>query len=327
MSPWMLHRLHGSDAPAPPYLAARDTTTSADVVNDGDLQLALYVCYELHYLGWPGAADLEWDTTLLSARAGLERRFEAGLRADIPFVPEAATGDPADLVTAIGDAIGGRSVADHVRDRATLDHVRELIVHRSPYQLKEADPHTWAIPRLRGAAKRHLVEIQMGEYGAEDETHVAHAELYASTMALLGLDPTPHAYLDVIPGSSLAISNLVSMLGLHRRHRAALLGHLAYFEMTSVSAMRRYVAGLERLGVPPEARRFHEVHVLADGEHERISADMLRAVVADEPALAGDVAFGIGAAALVERCVADRLLSRWDEGRSSLDGPLQPVTP
>jgi hypothetical protein len=325
MSSWVLDRLLGSDADAPSYLAAAPAA-SADVLADDDLQLALHLCYELHYLGWPdAAADLEWDTTLLGVRAWLERRFEAGLWADIPLVPDAC--DPADLVTAIGDAIGGRSVADHVRDRATIDHVRELIVHRSPYQLKEADPHTWAIPRLRGAAKRHLVEIQMGEYGADDETHVPHAELYATTMALLGLDPTPHAYLDVIPGSSLAISNLVSMLGLHRRHRAALLGHLAYFEMTSVSAMRRYVAGLERLEVPPEARRFHEVHVLADGEHERISADMLRAVVADEPALARDVAFGIGAAALVERCVADRLLSRWDEGRSSLDGPLQPVTP
>ncbi|MEJ7562241.1 MAG: iron-containing redox enzyme family protein [Ilumatobacteraceae bacterium] len=324
MSSWVLDRLLGSDADAPSYLAAAPAA-SADVLADDDLQLALHLCYELHYLAGRTPPPIWSGTRRCSASApGWSVASRRVCERTSPRARGRETRRPRDRDRRRNRRPLG---ADRVRDRATLDHVRELIVHRSPYQLKEADPHTWAIPRLRGAAKRHLVEIQMGEYGAEDETHVAHAELYASTMALLGLDPTPHAYLDVSPGSSLAISNLVSMLGLHRRHCAALLGHLAYFEMTSVSAMRRYVAGLERLGVPPAARRFHEVHVLADGEHERISADMLRAVVADEPALARDVAFGIGAAALVERCVADRLLSRWDEGRSSLDGPLQPVTP
>ena len=41
----------------------------------------------------------------------------------------------------------------------------EFLVHRSLYTLKEADPHTWAIPRLHGAAKAALVEIQADEYG------------------------------------------------------------------------------------------------------------------------------------------------------------------
>ena len=30
---------------------------------------------------------------------------------------------------------------------------REIAVHRSGYQLKEADPHTWAIPRLNGSGQ------------------------------------------------------------------------------------------------------------------------------------------------------------------------------
>src|SRR3712207_8445227 len=36
---------------------------------------------------------------------------------------------------------------------------------RSIYTLKEADPHSWAIPRLTGRAKAALVEIQSDEYG------------------------------------------------------------------------------------------------------------------------------------------------------------------
>ena len=49
--------------------------------------------------------------------------------------------------------------------------MREFAVHRSAYQLKEADPHTWVIPRLRGRGEGRLVEIQPDEYGgveAED---------------------------------------------------------------------------------------------------------------------------------------------------------------
>ena len=34
----------------------------------------------------------------------------------------------------------------HVAKKATLGQLREFLVHKSIYQLKEADPHTWAIP-------------------------------------------------------------------------------------------------------------------------------------------------------------------------------------
>ncbi|MGG7614149.1 iron-containing redox enzyme family protein, partial [Streptomyces sp. ZG43] len=50
-----------------------------------DLQLALYVLYELHYQGFAGApADdsREWDPELLALRATLEQPFLAALRAD-----------------------------------------------------------------------------------------------------------------------------------------------------------------------------------------------------------------------------------------------------
>ena len=39
------------------------------------------------------------------------------------------------------------------------------MLHRSAYHLKEADPFTWAIPRLDGSPKAALVEIQADEYG------------------------------------------------------------------------------------------------------------------------------------------------------------------
>src|SRR5205807_8709536 len=135
------------------------------------------------------------------------------------------------------------------------------------YQLKEADPHTWAIPRLMGGPKSAMVEIQADEYGG-GQPGQSHAELFADTMAGLGLDATYGSYLDLLPGTTLATVNLISLFGLHRRWRGALVGHLAVFEMTSVVPMSRYSAALRRLGVDHSARLFYDVHVEADAVHE-----------------------------------------------------------
>ena len=65
------------------------------------------------------------------------------------------------------------------------------MVHRSAYQLKEADPHSWAIPRLTAAPKAALIEIQADEYGGGRPDQV-HAALFARAMEArrAGLRPT-----------------------------------------------------------------------------------------------------------------------------------------
>ena len=73
------------------------------------------------------------------------------------------------------------------------------MVHRSAYQLKEADPHSWALPRLWGRPKAAMVEVQADEYGNGREQDI-HAELFARAMEAVGLDGTYGAYLDQIPG-------------------------------------------------------------------------------------------------------------------------------
>ena len=67
--------------------------------------------------------------------------------------------------------------------------------------------------------------------------------------------PAYGTYLDRLPGITLSTCNLVSLFGLHRRWRGALVGHLALFEMCSVGPMGRYQAALERFGLgrPPPA--------------------------------------------------------------------------
>src|SRR5690606_26210325 len=97
--------------------------------------------------------------------------------------------------------------------------------------------------------------------------------------------------------------NLVSLFGLHRRLRGALVGHLALFEMCSVTPMSRYLAAARRIGEGrlPAVERFYAVHVEADVHHAELALQGMAAAVVDaEPELAGDVVFGAAALGRVE---------------------------
>ncbi|MER5701922.1 iron-containing redox enzyme family protein [Micromonospora sp. NPDC002296] len=290
---------------------------------DEDLQLTLFLCYELHYRGWSGVAEhWEWQPGLLALRARAERVFEAALRR-LAGPPRAVP--PADVPRALAELVAaddGPALAVTVQNRATLEQFREFVVHRSVYHLREADPHSWGLPRLGGPAKAALVEIQMDEYG-NGRLDRMHAELFRRTMDRLGLDTGYAAYLDRVPAVTLAANNLMSLFGLHRRLRGALLGHLAAFEMTSSLPNRRYGNGLRRLGLDEAATRFYDEHVEADAVHEQVAAhDLCGGLARAEPALVPDLIFGAAAALAVDGLFAGHVLDSWARGESS----LRPVT-
>jgi len=289
-------------------------------VDHEDLHLALYCCYELHYRGFDGVDDgWEWDPSLLALRAELERRFEAELLDLLgapgePPAPEEIDAVLRDLMVS-DDA---PSVSTYIERDATAAQIEEFMIHRSAYQLKEADPHSWALPRLWGAPKAAMVEIQADEYGGGRADQI-HAELFARAMDAAGLDSRYGAYLDQIPAVALATVNLMSMLGLHRRWRGAIVGHLALFEMTSSIPNRRYGAGLRRLGYGEDATAFFDVHVVADAVHESIAAvDLAGGLARQDPNLGADVIWGARALLALDGVWARHVVSAWKAGHSSL---------
>ena len=296
----------------------------ADPLAGDDFHLALYACYELHYRGFDGVDPrLEWDPELLAFRARLETAFEDALRAETEAPTSLAPPSLGAWLWGYIASASGPSLSGFMATDGTVEHLREFAVHRSAYQLKEADPHTFAIPRLTGTAKAAMVEIQADEYGG-GRPGQSHAELFATTMRALGLDATYGAYLDALPGVTLATCNLVSMFGLHRRLRGALVGHLAVFEMTSVTPMGRYAAALRRLGFDAAAAAFYDVHVVADAHHQELAAGpLVGGLAAAEPELVGDVQFGARALMAVEGRFASHLLRTWRDRQSSLLGPAQ----
>jgi hypothetical protein len=293
-----------------------------DPLVDDDLQLALYLCYELHYRGLPGVDERwEWEPSLLALRREWEASFEDALLAAVG-APQAPDGDMDLALRVVIAADDGPSLSRHLERHGTRDEVLEFVVHRSAYQLKEADPHSWAIPRLWGGPKAALLEVQGDEYGGGRAERI-HAELFAVAMQALGLDRSYGAYLDSLPGVTLATVNLMSLLGLHRRRRGAIVGHLAAFEMTSSVPNRRYANALRRLGFGDAATDFFDEHVEADAVHENIAAvDLAGGLARQEPNLAGDILWGARALIDVEARWAGHLLDSWERGGSSLLRPL-----
>jgi hypothetical protein len=318
LSAWLLETLSGQPGScgAPP--AADD-----DPVAGEDSALGLYLLYELHYRGLAGVDDgWEWQPDLLAVRQRLENAFLERLRDEVPMPQQ-----PIDIAEALRRRTApsdGRSLASFCEHKASWEQVREVLVHRTAWQLKEADPHSWALPRLGGRPKAALAEIQSGEYGEGVERDV-HQNLYALTLSLLELDSSYGSYLDRLPGVTLATVNLVSLFGLHRSLLPAMVGHLAAFEMSSVEPMAAYSAALRRLGASPDACHFFDVHVVADAHHQQVAADELAAGLVEQRAAAGAlILWGADALAWTEAELSDHILGHWDAGRTSLLRCLEP---
>ncbi|WP_373696031.1 iron-containing redox enzyme family protein [Actinomycetospora aurantiaca] len=280
-----------------------------------DLQLALYVLYELHYHGFAGVdPELEWEPDLLRLRRSLETTFLTALQAEVP----AGDDVDAEVEALLVEQVGGDGPSYRLARDGELWQLREYVIHRSIYHLKEADPQAWVIPRIDGQAKASLVTVEHDEFGAGRGERV-HAQVFADMMAALDLDPRYHGYLEAAPAEALAPVNLMSLCGLHRQWRGASVGQFALIEVTSSPGSARLVKGMQRLGLGEDAQAFYAEHVEADAVHEQlVRRGLLADLVAREPELAADVVFGIRALTLLEDRLGDHLVRSWDADSSSL---------
>ena len=287
-----------------------------------DLQLTLYVCYELHYRGFAGVDPRwEWNAGLLHLRGQLENAFLAAVRQQVGEIgPDETAADEMDRLSV--EPIEGTGPSYYLRDQGDWEQMREYFALRSLYHLKEGDPHAWAIPRLTGQAKASFVAVEFDEYGGGRGSKV-HQQLFADLLDAAGLDSSYLGYLNDVPADALAVVNLMSLFGLHRELRGAAIGHFASTEITSSPGSGRLVEALERMGAPEPCIGFYREHVEADAVHEQVvRTDVVGDMVAREPHLERDVVFGIRARDLIEDRLATHLMECWTTGRTSLRRPL-----
>lgn len=307
----------------PHTVSDRAHTLTTAVHLDEDFQITLFVCYALHYRGFDGVDDdWEWHPSLLATRAVLEHSLERCLRT-LVTIPEVAPANLPRYLIDFGTPKSGPSLSTHMKSDATIDHFREFAIHRSLYQLMEADPHTFAIPRITGRAKCALVEIQADEYGGGMPGRT-HAELFKMMMAELDLDSSYGAYVECIPAVSISVVNTLSFFALHRRLRGALLGQLAISEIGSSVSNRRFSQGLARLGASNKARLFYDEHVEADAVHEQVAAhDMCGSFVTEIPSERNNVLLGAIATSMLKGLSNKVMTSQWERSESSLRVPAE----
>jgi hypothetical protein len=284
------------------------------VLADRDVQRGLWMVYELSYRGFddvdPGA---EWDPDVVRIRRVLERQFEQELRqatrvrlAETPDIE-----DVGDQILALVRQDDGPKLSSYLRRDATLEELRDYLRERSVQQLRESDPQSFLLPRLEGAAKVALAELQYDEYGAGRPERL-HQTLYAEALAGAGLDDRYGAHVGEISGTSLASVNAMSLFALNRRLLAAGLGHFAAFEASSALPSRRVASGIERLGLPAAVATYFHEHVEADAVHEQVAArDVCGAYVAAHPDQRETVLFGATCHLHLEALSGAELLARW----------------
>lgn len=114
----------------------------------------------------------------------------------------------------------------------------------------------------------------------------------------------------------------MSLFGLHRALRGALVGHFACVEVTSSPGSRRLAKAMRRCGAGPSAEHFYAEHVEADAVHEQVVRhEVIGGLLSDEPDLEADIAFGCAATVRLEDRLATRLRKAWEQGRRAGSRP------
>ena len=90
-----------------------------------------------------------------------------------------------------------------------------------------------------------------------------------------------------------ALANLLVALAANRRYAYHAVGALGVIEMTAPTRVAHVDAGLARLGVAPNARRYFSLHAVVDLRHSAAwNAEVIRPLVAAEPRAARAIAEG-----------------------------------
>ena len=293
-----------------------------DAAADEDLQLALFCAYELHYRGLEGVAeDWEWQPDLVRVRHEWEQVLLAGLESEVGAPHSLQQRSPEATVARLVETARREresSLAEYVMREADADQLRELLIHRSIAELRSGDLYAWALPRLSGSAKAALVGLEAGTYGM-GRLPLMRAELFRALMTSWGLDPGYGHYVDRVPGVTLLATNVLTLFGLNRRWRGALLGHLAATEASGWLRSARLAHGHRRLGGSEAGELYFDEQLRGETNRERLATtELVGAFVAQQPHLSGDVVFGASCAVLLEDLLAAHLLPRWYRGASSL---------
>ncbi|WP_297507801.1 iron-containing redox enzyme family protein [uncultured Caulobacter sp.] len=214
------------------------------------------------------------------------RRHVAPMVEDVPSDPEGFIG----WFEALKDHGPGQwdALFDWLEADASLDDLKWFLTQEAAGEAGFDDLVALTQVKIPDRAKLELARNYWDEMG-RGSMRGMHGPMLSRTTAILGLAPT----IDDTLWQSLCLANTMTAFATTRRYVWQSIGALGAVELTAPTRVSRVDAGLKRLGVSPEARKYFALHAQIDIEHSKAwNAEALVPLVSEDPARARFIAEG-----------------------------------
>lgn len=223
----------------------------------------------------------------------LEGEFVEAFRAHIAPLVEAIPSDPDGFVAwfeALKEHGPGQwdPLFDWLEGQASLEDLKWFLTQEAAGEAGFDDLVAMTQVKISDRAKLELARNYWDEMG-RGSARGMHGPMLTRTTAMLGLTPT----IDATLWQSLCLANTMTAFATTRRYVWHSIGALGVVELTAPTRVACVDAGLKRVGVPPEARKYFALHAQLDVEHSKAwNAEALVPLVAEDPSRARYIAEG-----------------------------------
>jgi len=225
--------------------------------------------------------------------ARLEGEFVEAFRTHIARAVDEVPTDPAGFIAWFEDLkASGPGQWDPLfawlETEASLEDMRWFLTQEAAGEAGFDDLVAMTQVKLPARAKMELARNYWDEMGRGHPAGM-HGPMLDATVKGLGLKPT----IDSTLWQSLALANTMTAFAATRRYAYHSVGALGVVELTAPTRVGAVAAGLKRLGVSPEMRKYFVLHAQLDIEHSKAwNAEALVPLVTESPACARHIAEG-----------------------------------
>jgi hypothetical protein len=243
-------------------------------------------------VGAPAAdwrAELEDEARMARLEVGFIEAFRTEIAPQLAAVPT----EPQAFVawfSGLRDAGPGQwdPLFAWLETEADLDEMRWFLTQEAAGEAGFDDLVAMTQVKLPTRPKLELARNYWDEMGRGAEGGM-HGPMLERTVKGLGLRPTIETSL----WPALALANTMTALAMRRRYAFQSVGALGVVELTAPTRVVAIAAGLERLGVPADQRKYFKLHANLDIEHSRAwNAEAILPLVEAQPESARHIAEG-----------------------------------
>jgi hypothetical protein len=177
---------------------------------------------------------------------------------------------------------------DWLEGEASLEDLKWFLTQEAAGEAGFDDLVAMTQVKVPDRAKLELARNYWDEMG-RGSARGMHGPMLSRTTATLGLAPT----IDSTLWQSLCLANTMTAFATTRRYVWQSIGALGVVELTAPTRVACVDAGLKRVGVPAEARKYFALHAQLDIEHSKAwNAEALVPLVSEDPTRARYIAEG-----------------------------------